>query len=342
MNLFRVLFLSLLLFYLGLCHVVEARDLVFSPGFRTIGVWDEGEKIRLDLNVWYPTKVKPKQVYLKPWTLNIAHYAIPVSGRFPLIILSHDTVATRFSYHQSAALFASMGFVVIAPEHQGDNLHHMNSLFKWQQLEQRIREIIFLLDLAQKHEKLKSMVDMERVGLLGFGTGASVALLLAGALFDIEGFNNYCSHVPQSNMYCNAWSKKHVQNMIASLPMEQISFRDSRIKAIGAVAPAYDFLFTPKVLQNIVAPLLLVETEKDLKQKIWGKHNIQEIFPDDIDFICIDKIDKRDFMSTCPSIYTRDLPDLCGSANEELRSAVHEEFNSKVIEFFLFQLGKKS
>ncbi len=332
--------LFLVVTFFSFCPMgAHAAQSAFSPAFKTIGVWDEQKKLRLDVNVWYPTKSRPSVVSYGDWRLKVVRYGRAVEGRFPLILLSHDSASSRFSYHESAAALASAGFVVMAPDHKQDNLQRMGHNFAWQQLEERMQELRAVLDLASTHKDVLPMVDMQRVGIIGFGTGATTALLMGGAMLDSEGWVNYCVQVPQSTTYCNAWAQGHVEAMLQGIPPYGQNFVDARIKAVAAVSPKYDFLITKKTLQNVQVPLLLIETEKDIAKKIWDDTSIKDVFPPQTSFFTIDGVDTRDLMSACPAALRKDLPDLCGTAGTDLRNATHEIFNEYTLLFFLEQLG---
>ncbi len=334
-----VLIVGLLLSFLS---PALAQEPSFSPAFKTIGFWDSAKSLRVDVNIWYPTKSKPSTASFGPWRLRVVRYGKAAEGRFPLIVLSHDSAASRFSYHNTAAFLAASGFVVMAPEHKSDNLQRLEHNFQWQQLWQRMQEIRAVLDMAQSHDDVQSMVDMSRVGLLGFGTGATSALVLGGAMLDGAGWENYCVQVPQSTAYCNMWAQGHVEKMLKTLPPFGESFVDGRVKAVAAVSPKYDFLLTPKALQLITRPLLLVETEKDLNKKVWNAYGVHEIFPAQTEFFSVGGVDGRDLMALCPPALRKDLPDLCGTASAPLREQAHESLQHNMIHFFLKHLGQSA
>ncbi len=338
---FLSVFLGIALFISG-ASLALAQEPNFSPAFKTIGFWDAAQNMRVDVNVWYPTHSKPSRTSYGPWRINVVRYGKAAEGRFPLIVLSHDSAASRFSYYESAALLASVGFVVMAPEHMQDNLQRMIHNFQWQQLSQRMQELRIVLHMATTHKDVQSMVDSNRIGLLGFGTGATTSLLLGGAMLDATGWDNYCMQVPLSTAYCNAWAQGHVRKMLTTLPPFGQSFADARIKAVVAVSPKYDFLLTPKALQGITRPLAVFEAEKDLSKKVWDQSSAQAIFPPQTLFTPIDGVDARDLMSACPPELRKDLPDLCGSALPENRKKAHEIFNTEVVHFFLEHLGQNT
>ena len=100
----------------------------YMVGFRTLGQSAPDTGLRLAVNVWYPSVRPPRDLNYAPWEISASRAGKAVDGRFPLLLLSHDTAGTRFSYHDTAAWLASLGFVVVAPNHPGDNMDNMDNL----------------------------------------------------------------------------------------------------------------------------------------------------------------------------------------------------------------------
>ena len=151
----------------------------YQVGFRTLGQWSADTNLRLDVNIWYPSLRPPRELNYAPWTIAAARNGKPVEGRFPLLLLSHASPGTRFSYHDTAAWLASCGFVVAAPTHSQDCMDNMSLLFTWRQLETRAKELSSTIDLLLADQELAASIDKNRIGLLGFGTGGTAALQLA-------------------------------------------------------------------------------------------------------------------------------------------------------------------
>ncbi len=332
--------LLFLLPYLNVASCFAAE--LFQPAFKTIGVWNENHSIRVDVNVWYPTHSKPNRAKYGEWSFDVVRFGRPAKGRFPLIILSHDSASTRFSYHDTAALLARSGFVVMAPDHKNDNLQRMSQLFTWKQLEDRMRDVQIVINMSTTHKDVRNMIDANRIGLLGFGTGASVALLFGGARIDVNGFDGYCRKVPQSTAYCNAWAAKHVHKMLQGLPPLGRSFAENRIKAIVAVDPKYDMFFTKQSLLTLHEKVMLVEAGIDLKKKAWDTHNIRAFFPQNIQYNILEGIESRDLMAPCSQELKKDLPDLCGTATADVRASMYKIFSTEMLSFFMNILGKVS
>ena len=137
----------------------------YNPGFRTLGFWQQESGIRVDVNVWYPSVRAPRSLSYAPWTIRGARNGKPVPGRFPLILLSHPSSGTRFSFHDTAAALAARGFVVAAPTHPRDCMANMDHLFLWEQLKNRALELSATMDLLLADKDIGPSIDPKRPGL---------------------------------------------------------------------------------------------------------------------------------------------------------------------------------
>ncbi len=327
------------LFFVCASAIVAKAAASFEPAFKTLGIFNEHTGQRIDLNIWYPTYSRPTPTSYNPWTLTVVPYGRAAKGRFPAIILSHDTVATRFSYHESAASLARSGFVVIAPQHRADNQDAMSHIFSVEQLLYRVDDIRFAIDTVLTHTAIKDSIDETRLGIIGFGTGGTAALLLGGALPQGDGWASYCEQAPPSSPYCNAWGKGRMQKMAEQFPLHA-SLEDPRISAVVAVAPNYPMFFDKAALQSFLLPLLLIEAEYDsLNLAPWNVGVLVNNFPREITFERIARVDSLDLMSACPPRLQRDLPELCGAAPLPVRQRARAQFESRVQHFLLDHLG---
>ena len=255
--------LAVLIFCLvaALPHGVRAAE-SYQVGFCTLGSWSADKNLRLDVNVWYPSVRPPRDLSYPPWEFSAARGGKAVEGRFPLLLLSHDTAGTRFSYHDTASWLASRGFVVAAPTHARDNLDHMEDLLTWSQLQTRAQELSGVIDLLLADPETASSVDADRIGVLGFGAGGAAALLLGGALPDCTAWNSYCGMAGRNDLYCNPWARTRMDKLCQSLPLTK-SLADPRVRAVAAVAPGFGMLFSRAAFRWFYPPLLLVAAQND-------------------------------------------------------------------------------
>ena len=156
-----------------------------KAGFKLLMAVDESGEKSVEFILWYPGKKTESDVSLGAWTLRGGRNASPASGKFPLLIISHDTGANKLSYHDTARQLAAAGFVVAAPTHKGDNDRDMSKAYTAEQIFGRAEEISLLVDFLSRNE-YKDFIDTSRIGVLGAGSGAAAALILAGGNIDIS------------------------------------------------------------------------------------------------------------------------------------------------------------
>jgi predicted dienelactone hydrolase len=312
---------------------------LYQPGFRTLGQWRAEDRLRLDVNVWYPSVRAPRVLNYAPWEIVAALEGKPVEGRFPLLLLSHDSDGTRFSYHDTAARLASRGFVVAAVTHPADCMYNMDSLFTLAQLRSRALELSATLDLLLESPQTAQSIDHNRVGLIGFGAGAAAALLLGGALPDCAGWPDYCGRAGSGDSYCNLWAKKRIDKLCAGLPLAA-SLAEPRIKAIAAVAPGYAMLFGQNSFQYFYPPLFLIGAENDrIHPPALHADALVSLLSGRARHTTLKNADAASLAAPCPEILENELPELCRSVSPAGRNAVHQRLYDLLSDFFLHYLG---
>lgn len=334
-----IVFALLLLFQL----FVPARAAVaadsYQVGFRTLGQWSADANLRLDVNIWYPSVRPPRTLNYAPWTVSAARNGKAVEGRFPLLLLSHASPGTRFSYHDTAARMASYGFVVAAPTHARDCMDDMSLLFTWRQLESRVRELSGVIDLLLNDAELAASIDKNRIGLLGFGTGGAAALLLGGALPDCLSWPDYCARAGQQDIYCNRWARDRMDGICHSLPLTK-SLADPRIKAVAAVAPGFGMLFSSASFRYFHPPLLLIAAENDaMNRSELHVGSIARLMNGKAPYVSLPRADTGALMAPCPESLAAELPELCRSVSAEERNVIHQQMDDALSDFFLHFLG---
>lgn len=341
------LLLSSLLPVLGLClafstGAVAAQFETLHPGIKTIGIWLPDANVRLNVNVWYPSVRKATLVNYNPWKIIAARNGKEAVGRFPLLLLSHDSSGERFSHHSLAALLARSGFVVVAPTHHGDNTNNMQNLFSLQQLTQRVAQLKTTLDTVLQHPETMHSIDPDRIGILGFGTGGTAALLMGGALLSKDGWADYCAKAGSADSYCAPWAAGRMNTLVQGLPLKA-SLADQRIKAVAAIAPAYGMLFTKQSLQYFYPPLLLVRAENDsVNRSPWHVDALRGLFAKVPQFYVLPGADAASLTAPCPPAFQRDLPEQCNSVSPAERTTIHSHLERVVSKFFLQILGDRT
>ncbi len=232
------------------------------PGFRSLGIWQEGDGLRLDLGVWYPVSRPPSSARYGDWTLQVNRRAKPMEGRFPLVVISHGSAGNRFAHHDLAAALASRGFVVVAPTHKGDNLQNMDFVFTDRQLTERLRELRHTLDTICADPDIGPHIDANRIGLIGFGSGGSAALLAAGGRVSRQAWERWKASAPPDAPYKNPWNLKRLDSIVENPELPRLQ-ADPRLRAVAVVTPAHSMFFDAGSLARIRVPLLLLAVGRD-------------------------------------------------------------------------------
>ncbi len=112
--------------------------------------------------------------------------------KFPLIILSHDSIANRYTYHTLAAQLAKMGYLVAIPSHFHDNSYAMTYKNYPISLLERAKQILATLDFFLSDDYVADFIDQENITYLGFGNAGMAAMLLQDVDFTTDKWETYC------------------------------------------------------------------------------------------------------------------------------------------------------
>lgn len=155
------------------------------------------------------------------------------SDAFPVIAFSHCHNCIRFSAMSIAERLASHGFVVLAPDHTGNNVFDTLGALDPTFLEVRAADIRFVLDRAldasatDMPETLRGKLDAGRVGMLGhsFG-GVTTGLVVQEDPRPLAGFS---IAAPMENALLPGVDLKQITRPLGFLVAEE----DHSIGAIG-------------------------------------------------------------------------------------------------------------
>ncbi|RTE51976.1 dienelactone hydrolase [Arenibacter aquaticus] len=171
---------------------------------------------------------------LMPFTFNgrAARDASPLTmnGPFPLLIVSHGYVGSRFLMTYLTENLASKGYVVVAIDHTESTFKDANAFHST--LLNRAKDISFILkemaDIGKNGRQhiLSGMIDSENIGIIGYSMGGYGVLNVAGAGYS-DGLAGFFTQMTGGS------------NAISKLTMSNPEYHkvDPRIKAVVAFAP---------------------------------------------------------------------------------------------------------
>ncbi|MBW1831637.1 MAG: hypothetical protein DRH23_17035 [Deltaproteobacteria bacterium] len=221
-----------------------------SVGVATTSLTDSSRGRTLPVEVWYPIAASgaasdvidfetdtDRRDALSPLldagpaecvatTTNATRDAAATAGEYPVVLYSHCYTCTRWSAHAVMERLASHGFVVVAPDHEGDTLFDLidgtQSPLDNALVDVREADIRFVLDQVLSGDALPEGVtaNASQVGMLGHSIGSVTA--------------------------------------------GRVAQNDARIAAVaGLAAPMENILYGEVLMEFITVPLGLLEATED-------------------------------------------------------------------------------
>ena len=141
--------------------------------------------------VWYPTDAPTALQRMGPFEVDIARNAVPKSGEFPVVMLSHGNGGRYRNHYLTAEALVRAGFIVIAPDHQADFL--IGGQKTAAALDHRYLELSRALEIVRSDPTFGQSLSDGAVNGLGYSLGGATALLAAGATFDSEIVERHCA-----------------------------------------------------------------------------------------------------------------------------------------------------
>lgn len=233
------------------------------------------ESENLTYGVWYPTQAAPNLKRLGPFDVSLAKDALPISGRFPVVMLSHGNGGRWRNHYLTAAALASQGLVVIAPQHTRDTW--VGTSRTDEAMAHRSGDLARALDHVLRQPDLSNVADASKLFGLGYSLGGATVLHAAGVGLDLPGADRHCkSNAPQDAAFCeqppiwhSAWARL---TALASGnrpgPTPPIVFQ-----RIALVAPVGQGLLAAD-LGRMKSPVLLlhIEGDSELREPFHASH----------------------------------------------------------------------
>lgn len=308
-------------------------------GLHILTVWEEGTQNRIPVYVWYPTIRPERSSFLEPYTVTAAREGQPEEGKFPIVLMSHATAESGLSHHTTAQFLARHGFIVIAPTHPGDNFLDSSRIFTKRQITGRPRHLLRALDAVLAHEELGPIADPTHLSVIGYGTGATAALMLAGAHPTVTGLGTYCIDTPDDDPYCSNWALERLAPLMRITPPQLTPeadkpWRDSRIDTVALIAPAYGMLFDSSSFTEYTAKTMLVEAENDaMNPPARHVQYLRTLLPADTPYFIL--VGATSFMlhAPCNERMRANYPAICKDPGNTSRDNIHSTLHDLLLRF---------
>lgn len=201
--------------------------------------------------------------------------------RFPLVLLSHGTGGSANDQDWLASALAAHGYIVAAVNHPGNNelepLTREGFMLWWE----RAADLSNVLDALLADAQFGTHIDPARIGAAGFSLGGYTVLEIAGARTDVHALEAFCRS-PQADAICHPPEAKRLvagasgasgasaplptpptPAMRASFARSGDSYRDARVRAVFAIAPALGEAFDADAFKDVTIPVALLAGTAD-------------------------------------------------------------------------------
>lgn len=317
--------------------------------------WRGAKAEALWVRLWYPAdagaKERPHDIGPPERPIFRGHpIAIdaPIAGTgaaLPLLLLSHGTGGSADSLDWLGAALAARGYVVAAPNHPGNNalepLTPEGFLLWWE----RAKDLRDVLDGVLDDRTFGPRIDRRRIGAVGFSLGGYTTLLIAGARSHRQALLDFCAS-PAADAACrppetDALAAKTGGMTLtpsaqtqASLARSDASYRDERIKAVFAIAPALGPAFDAASFADVRVPVTLLAGSADTTVPVAT--NVRRIagFLPKARFALLEGAGHYTFLDVCTPAAADALPAFCNDGPGVKRESVHADAIERADAFF--------
>ena len=113
-------------------------------------------------------------------SVDVAMDGVPAPGPWPVVVISHGSGGAAMTHRGLARYLARRGFLVLLPDHPGNNRDDNRLANAEEVLVQRPRDVSAALDWAASTTGFGGDADVRRVAVVGHSLGGYTALALAG------------------------------------------------------------------------------------------------------------------------------------------------------------------
>jgi predicted dienelactone hydrolase len=277
----------------------------------------------------------------------------PTPAKFPLIVLSHGTGGTGASLAWLGTALARAGYVAAAVDHPGNNAIDGYTVPGFTLWWERAHDLSAVIDAMLADPTFMTRIDAERIGAAGFSLGGYTVIAIAGGVTSLEHFRQFCAS-PAADGTCQAPPEcaglrakaealaDNDEAFRAALAKDSRSYRDQRVRAVFAMAPALGPAFLPESLARIDIPVAIVAGAADAIMPVGSNarsyaahipHAELTIFPGGVGHYV--------FTADCTEAGRAARPALCVDAPGVDRDAIHVQTQVLAEAFFARGLNRQ-
>jgi predicted dienelactone hydrolase len=321
--------------------------------------WRGARTHALLTTIWYPAVSsaveKPQTIGPPGSPLFLAGSAAPNAklaaspARFPLILLSHGTGGSAMQLAWLGEYLAARGYIAAAVNHPGNNALEPYTLQGFTLWWLRAHDLSVVLDHMLADRAFGPRIDKSRVASAGFSLGGYTMIEIAGGVSNPQGVIDYCNS-PRSHGTCNIPEfpdlvakaeslLKTNADFAAAFAEGDKAYRDPRVQAVFAIAPALGAAFSPQTLAKIHIPVEIVVGAADpLAPPPDNAEYFAHHIPGAKLVILPGGVAHYTFLDPCTPLGKKQLATLCSNAPGVNRGRIHDKVAAMAAQFFAAHL----
>lgn len=222
----------------------------YFVGSRQMMVEDIENNITFPVLVHYPTFEPSVMTAFGPYQMDVSPNAAIAEGLFPLVVISHGSGGSHLLYRTISTHLAKQGYVVVMPEHCGNNRNDNGLAGAKENLAYRPKHVSLCMDAVCRDTQLGPCIDAQKAAVIGHSMGGYTALAVAGG---------------------KPISKSGEPVAVTA---------DTRVKALVLLAPATVWFMHDHALDLVNQPIMMLMGEHDKYTPLWHADVVLERVPD--------------------------------------------------------------
>jgi predicted dienelactone hydrolase len=321
--------------------------------------WRAAQMHGLVVTIWYPARADtveapqwfgpPDAPMFSAGSAKPEAAMVPAPEKLPLIVLSHGTGGTGMTMGWLGTALAARGYVAVAVNHPGNNATEPYTVQGFSLWWERARDLSVVIDGMLEDPQFAKRIDAQRIGAAGFSLGGYTMMEIAGGITDWARFAEFCK-ADFAAPSCKAPEFPDAAQKVAALEQSDAgfrealqqagrSYRDYRVRAVFAMAPAICHAVTPQSLAAVAIPVEIVAGDSDkvapspLNAQYYASNllNVRlTLFPGGVGHYT--------FLGACNELGHAKQPVLCDDAPGVDREAVHAKTIALATTFFAANL----
>jgi predicted dienelactone hydrolase len=249
---------------------------------------------------------------------------------------------------------ASHGYMAAAVNHPGNNALEPYTPSGFSLWWERAKDLSKVIDKILADPEFGARIDSSRIAAAGFSLGGYTMIEIAGGITDRTAYQQFCKS-PTADAICKSppefpelldyfnrldEASESDPEIARSLTQEKESHRDSRVRAVFAIAPALGPAFRAEGLKKIAIPVQIVAGRDDDNVPIASSAKYFAAHIPGSKLVLLEGgVRHYEFLGSCTAAGRRMLPLLCGDKPGVDRDAIHEKTAAMAVKFFDAQLG---